>query len=858
MKQYCIILVWLLIATSTVLSQTLHIDVHDEPLNKVLNGLGLEISLDDRALSGYHVSASQSFDNPENALLWLLADKPFRFEKIGQVYVIIPYDHPNPKDINVTFQPTRIERIRLQGFVVSLTTGEPLAYATVSVLDNDNQLLTSSITTEKGQFTIQTSYNPAKLKISHLGYETLLSDIDILNNEPGVFRLTERVVALDEIVVTEDNRRAEINHAIYLVNPSMCEGIDNALELLNRIPGVYVDKSSKVIKLNQQENMLLLVDGIQYSHDYLYHLSPRRVYSIEVVYAISNRFVSDDYAGIIHYRLNKDYTGYDIHISGLSSYNLSRKANAGWTEHYPDIGITYTTRKLNFFGTYAYEWEKRCIPTSKSLTYYQSEFVSMPAERPNSLSQHGNHTITGGLNYHLSPLHLLGIQADYVTGNINSVQDFTMSRTDFALNQNRGLSYTTANLTRADMFAGKLFYQGQLGNRFRLYGDFSYHYYYNFVENEYRQDDNSGYRYADIWDEFKHQTIFNMEGKYLLSNKITIETGYSNIRRLYASESSQGRGFLDYSEQRNKAFAYFSWLLSNKAEVKSGIAFEHTRQRNGENGNNYLRLLPYMQLNYKISRMASITAGYATGQSYPSLYQLSPISIVIDSLLTRIGNPVLKSAVRHQVFAELTIGAKLTFTPLFTYINDGISEVYDRKEYKLYNTFENVDFREYSLHASYEQQFGTYYRVKNAVLLYHHEILHAGLRNTLNGWTYHGEVDFYHPATFVGARLEYYRNMRKDILWQGYQMSDKDYWCVSLRKEWWNNRLSATLSYIPPITFGVRYNSVKAIETLQYKENTAMNLESYNHMLLMKISFRFDRGSAKPAANPKELKLDER
>jgi hypothetical protein len=100
--------------------------------------------------------------------------------------------------------------------------------------------------------------------------------------------------------------------------------------------------------------------------------------------------------------------------------------------------------------------------------------------------------------------------------------------------------------------------------------------------------------------------------------------------------------------------------------------------------------------------------------------------------------------------------------------------------------------------------------------------------------------------------------MRKNILWQGYQMADKDYWCVSLRKEWWQNRISTTLSYIPPVTFGVRYARTNKIEAPQYKEKTAMHLESYNQMLMLKISLRFEHGSTKPTESRTDRKNIER
>ena len=853
MKRLCLISVLLLTISITVFSQTFRLEVNDEPLNKVLNRLGMEISFDDKALSKYSVTVSRSFGNPEKALSWLLEDKPFRIEKIGTVYVIVPHVVQQQEEAGVVLRKTEKERFVCKGTVVSQATDEPLEYATVSLLDERDQLLTTGITTGNGQFVIQSSRSPKKVKISYLGYETLLRDIDAPTGTPELFALNETVITLGETVITSD-RRPEINRSTYTVSPQMRHGVDNALELLNNIPGTYFDRSSNTVLLNNRSNILLLVDGIQHSHAYLSHLSPDRVHAVEVVYALSGRFVSDDYAGIIHFILKKDYTGYDIHVLSAASFNLSKTgATNRLSENRPSVGIIYTTRKLNFFGMYEYNRETLHANSSKYLTYGASDLAFIPPAHHNNLNNNENHMLTGGLNYHIKPLQLVGIQVDYTTENTHELHEYALQSYDrnriYNIKENRVKAYAST---------GALFYQGQVSNRLHLYGDFSYNYYYNEVENEYRHTATSNYHPTDIWDEYKNRTALNLEGKYRFSDRMTLEAGYANIWRQYASQSSQGRGFFDYSEHRNKIFTYLTRYLWDKGGLKFGIALEHVGQRNGEKQTVYLRTYPYLRMNYKINETLNITSGYAAGQSYPALYQLSPISSVIDTFLTQIGNPILKSAVRHQVFAEFSLWNRLKITPQLQYVGDGIGEIYNIEAYKLYRTFDNINFREYSLHTSYDQKLGKYFKLKNTVMLYRSEALHSGIHNALNGWTIHSEADYYHERPSAGIQLGYYRNMKKNILWQGYHMSDRDYWCVTARKELWDNRISVQLSYIPPLAFGVRYDRVKEVNTPQYKEKSTLNLESYNQMLLLKISIRFERGSIKPTESRTDRRIGER
>lgn len=124
--------------------------------------------------------------------------------------------------------------------------------------------------------------------------------------------------------------------------------------------------------------------------------------------------------------------------------------------------------------------------------------------------------------------------------------------------------------------------------------------------------------------------------------------------------------------------------------------------------------------------------------------------------------------------------------------------------------------------------------------------MNAEIRTRPDGWLANSEISYYHPAKSFGIQVGYYRNMKKQILSQGYQMTDKDNWLISANKLFWNKRISVALSYIPPISAGIRHNQQRMLETSLYQENTSRHLKSYNNMFLVKISLRFDQGYSKP------------
>jgi hypothetical protein len=427
MKRRFFIQILLLAAASLpAFPQAFTLAVQDEPLSRVLNRLDIDISFDDGALSGYRVTVARPFGSAEQALFYLLGGKPFRVEKIGSVYIIVPGRNSEDREAR-----TETERFVVRGKAVDRASGEPLEYAVVSLFDDDgSRPFVSGVTAGGGRFSIETSRVPKTVKINYMGYETLTVGVGRTGGELGVCELTEAAVVLSEVVVTSESRPPSVSRTSFAVTPQMREGVSNALELLDRIPGVHFDLSTNTVSMNGQSDILLMVDGVQQPYSYLKHLSPDRVQSVNLVYAQSGRFLADDCAGIIQFTLNKDYTGYDVHVASAHSFNLSQKAGAPpWTENYPDAGVSFTTRKFSFYGTYSLVYENLNLFTTQSLTNTVTELESFLPEHPNDLYHGRKHSVTGGLNYQITPLHLAGIQAEFVTGEKNIGQEHAMPQT---------------------------------------------------------------------------------------------------------------------------------------------------------------------------------------------------------------------------------------------------------------------------------------------------------------------------------------------------------------------------------------------------------------------------------------------
>lgn len=841
----------------------MHLNVVNKPLNTVLNMLGLEVSFDDKALSRYQVTLSKTFENPEKALQYLLMGKPFRIKRKEQVYIVIPIKDYMRRGRKIFPSDENQQQYVFSGTVSDSQTQERLGYATVHLLGSDNKLLGIGITDENGIFNITTLRYPQKIKISYIGYHTTAKDISRPDKGKslGTFSLQTETISLNETIVANDNVRHKLDRENYVVTPEMTDGMTNAEELLDKIPGIYFDRFSKLIKVNNSKDILLLVDGVRQSENYIRNLSPQRIQSVEIVREPSGRFVSDGYSAIVNLKLKKDYAGYDMYVSLPYGYYLSKKMGDGWSAFSkPSFGINYTHKDYSFFANYSRNDEKRYFPVYKKLTYngVLLESKNLADTNPNSTSDAKNGTFSFGLNLNVAPGHTIGFQADFISDKINSSQIYSLQRTDVATLQQRSTKDSTNDNTSADTFVGTAFYQGKWGSRLQLYGDFSYNHYSNDIQNEYNLTDIQHYVSGNDYNEYKNHTLLNIEGQYVLSAKASFNLGYSNSWRKYASNSSQGVGFLDYREYRNKYFGYVSVYPSRDVQFKVGTAIENVNFYNRDAKTNYRRVLPYAQLNCNFGKAVNLNASYSTNQYYPALYQLSPMSFVIDNYLSQVGNPGLKSALIHTAALRLSLWNKLTINPIVNYTKDNITESYIEKEYKLYRTFYNLDTKEFRIQTTFDQPVGKYFKWSNLVTFYRNGASGAEYHSNPNGLLIDSKISYYNPEKSFGVELGYHRNMKKQIISQGYRMFDKDNWQIGISKELWKKRIAVSCSYIPPISLGVQYDQLRVLNSSLYNERTSLNLKSYNNMLLLKLSFRFNHDRNKPVERKSKIMKDER
>lgn len=746
-----------------------------------------------------------------------------------------------------------------QGVVIDNSTQQPLAYATILLVSSSGKQIGAAISKDNGRFKLSTHQAATSISVSFVGYNSFYLTHQTLPADIGIINLVPNENILDETIVTAQQVEHAIDRTSYLITDKMRERASTTQELLDQIHGVRYDKLSNSIKVGNESAVLLLVDGIKQSDRYINSLPPSRIAKVEVVTEPSGRHLSDGYAAIINVLLRKDYNGYNILLQNFSMNSFAGYNGKDWLiNDQPAIGLNYTKDKINLYANYIYGNIHMNTPVWKSQLYENAWSIHSEKtgkKNANNAYDYRSNVVIIGLNYQLHPKHTISIQGDYAFQHIRDHYLFNQQVKDLQNNRTETSITTNENKTRDKDYVGTVFYQGEIGEKMKLYSDFTYNYYFNDVENRYNQ--NKRYLSENLYAESKNYTNFNLEATYNFSPQFALNMGYVNVWRKYNSETKSGSKLLDYTERRNQLFAYLQYRLNDQLQMKGGLSVEYIRI-NSEQNKSFWSLQPYFQLNYKINDIANLNVSYLTNNYYPTLYQLSPLTTAIDSLMMQSGNPALESAVRHTVSAKLTLWDRLTINPQFKFTPKRISEIYTQENGKHYSTFGNISVNQLAIQAIYDQPLGEYFNLSSTLTYYYDRASHKDIKNAYHGWIFDAEVGYFNPRWKLGAQIGIHRSIDKGALLQGYQMVNMDSWLLSVQKQFWKDRASVMISYFPPIRWGVRDELTKEIKTPFYTENYTQSLSPYRNMLMVRLSLRFHSGKIRSSSKQSATEREER
>lgn len=432
--------------SSAIHAQEVKIDVANRPLDRVLRELGVEISFDGEAVSKYRVTESRTFPSIDDAIEYLLRDKPLSFSKSGDVYIIYP------KKVEERAATPKKE-YTISGLLIDYESGERLPYAYIR-----SESGTMS-TDENGYFSFKSEEQSAKVEAIYLGYNNIDTTLTAGHH---TLATTSRLIAMSEVVINPSpsammmqvGKRAgevRLNHTVARQLPG--SGDNSVFNLINLMPGVRAsgEPSDDLIvwgSINGESRVTF--DG--------FTLFGLKSFSNNISY-INPYMVKD-------IRLMKG--GYDASIGGVVG-GVAEITGVDGESNRPSLKGTLSNLTANIFGS---------IPITKRsvlmASYRQTFYNLYDVERWNPYGKHsseksggkghgGGHGATQSLNdiYILPDYKFRDVNLKYV-GNDSNRDNYHISlytsSDDFNYSVKKADRYELSALQDSHQYAGSAMY----------------------------------------------------------------------------------------------------------------------------------------------------------------------------------------------------------------------------------------------------------------------------------------------------------------------------------------------------------------------------------------------------------------
>lgn len=558
----------------------------------------------------------------------------------------------------------------------------PLPLVTVILLSKDSTWIRTATTNDAGEFVFAgVNMGEYILSVSMVGYQTFFSSMltfgENENRLPEII-IKESTTELGEVIVKTQKQLfdQQIDRLVVNVESSITSSGNTVLEVLQKSPGIVINKQNGLISMNGKTGVLVMVNGkmmrlpMDVMVSMLDGMNASGVEKIELITTPPAKYDADGNAGVIHI-VTKG--------SGDIGTNLSLGLTAGakWAETFGGNGlINHRSNSLAYFVDYSFLRThnlhtvimERMIENKRGI-----QTVIDDSRRENITTQQNlNFGIEGKVSKHTSINLLLtafrrnwDMQAN-ATDIYHAKADSTVV-TSMSVHESNvwesGMS--SLGLTRAidsnstlNINLDYLFYRNNNPSQYHLMAS-------NEQQNavEYSRIDLEKTTPIRV---FVSKTDYQRQVSQLFSWEAgvkAVSSSLSNnvlVRKTKNGVSQIEKEFTSDSDLREKVIAlYFSskWRAENKWQVNTGLRYEHTQTIISTPSvaklvdRKYGYLFPSVVVRNQIDAGRDVQFSYSRRITRPTYYDIAPFVFFWSPNTFSAGNTSLYPAIADAVSA---------------------------------------------------------------------------------------------------------------------------------------------------------------------------------------------------------------
>ncbi|MBP6688062.1 MAG: TonB-dependent receptor, partial [Lacibacter sp.] len=593
----------------------------------------------------------------------------------------------------------------------------------------DSSLVKAAITDKSGVYSFESVKEGAYLLgITSVGYQQKISGLIEVKEGAEItvpsFSMLPEAKGLKEVTVTAKRPMFEqkADKLVVNVDASPTNAGANALEVLEKSPGITVDKDGN-ISLKGKAGVQVFIDGKPAYlsgadlANYLRNLQGPQLDQIEIMTNPPAKYDAAGNSGIINIKTKRTLQfGYNGSVTtGYTQGRYQRYTNS--------FTFNYRKNKVNLFanGNYNARNSFQELNIKRSFSDKTTKDILYLFEQETQMI-HKNRSLNGkvGLDFFATKKTTFGITANgfHSPGKFISGSDINIFSPDHTL-----LSKTIGKADNSSTwkhFGTNLNFRHVFDTTGREISADIDHLRYNAANTQSLVNS-----YVDLNQPKMPDTLYGIlpQNIYIYSAKVDyvhpfkkglkFEAGFktsfvetdnvarydSLINNTMMLDSARRNDFV-YKENINAAYINFSKQLNKKISAQVGLRLENTTAKGNSTGYayddvnekfvefdttfnlNYTQLFPTAYIQYTINQKHSVGLNYGRRIRRPDYESLNPFVEFIDKYTYEQGNPNLKPQFSHNIELSHTYKGFLTTTFNYTNTNNIIQEVLEQNEQK--------------------------------------------------------------------------------------------------------------------------------------------------------------------------------
>jgi hypothetical protein len=729
--------------------------------------------------------------------------------------------------------------ITIKGFVFDSLSNKSLSYANVIIKSTKNDsVLFGTITDTTGLFVFKNINIKDNFSINtyYLGYKNKEKEFSIenirKNNEYNIIMQPD-YKQLNSVEIVGNRKVIEIDKTSIPIDSSLLANTTNTFDLMQKIPELKTNPITNSVSIKGKENTFIMVNGVQTSKSIdIKTINPDDIERIEVIDIPSGEF-ENSIDGVINIIIKKNAN------KGMSFYSENEYAHQKNFSTYNNFQYRFKNSSLGIDYNYSNKQYLFSDNINRTIINLNSEYSKTNEcisnkDINNDINIHYDYNISDNSYFSFYSANSL-YKADksfygIINNNINNQINYYLSSSNNnkvnLISSNNTLYFKTQKTKKGMSFS--------VNNNFSINnGDYKLSYIdtnkipVNEIINRTYQDNSTLYSNNMV---VKLHIPINKNSKMNIGGLIYYQTFNNNYSANNKNEN------IKYNMYKTNIFTDFTGKIKSFS-YRLGLKLENYKSYISDNTYSGYSLQPSIYLSKKITKNNQIVFSYTKKSYFPSIWQLSSPTLMVDSLSLYQSNEELKPQQKHQLKILYKYSKKynlINISALATYYQNMIVNYYYISSNDILNTIPyNIDGKlKYSLNLNGSNIIFQLFMLDYDINLFRESFI-ATDDNRVN-YSWKGEFTLMMAMPFgfrIGGMYNYYG---KVLLNQGYYNLSPEFG-LFLGKRFFDDRASFSISYM-------FYDSIEDYVTEQSDFNQYSQSITYEKTFLFRLSVDLFKG----------------